>query len=187
MRYFVKFSVPPMLIGLAEGLPIPPGLMPITAAQALELQGDAARVPVLTDAGAVVLTDRLPTDADIESEADRRRRAGFVVQIRGAPVRFDADPVSLDRIAAAATLAGFALAAGVTGAHWHLDAGQTGPGFEWIAADNTRVALDAAEMFGVGRAVARWEGALVFAARALKDAPAADYTAARHWPSDTVA
>jgi hypothetical protein len=46
-------------------------------------------------------------------------------------------------------------------------------GFDWIAADNSHVPLDAAAMYAFGRAVADYVSACVLRLRALKDAIAA--------------
>lgn len=100
----------------------------------------------------------------INAERDRRLRGTLTFQGHV----FGVDQVSLQRITGAATLAGFAIAAGAQPGNlrWH-----GGPAdFGWIAADNTLVPMDAQTCFAFGQAAAAHEAAHVFAARALKDA-----------------
>ena len=100
----------------------------------------------------------------INAERDRRLRGTMTFQGH----IFGVDQVSLQRITGAATLAGFAIAAGAQPGdlRWH---GGTAD-FGWIAADNALVPMDAQTCFAFGQAAAANEAAHVFAARALKDA-----------------
>jgi hypothetical protein len=100
----------------------------------------------------------------VNAERDRRIAQTFVFQ----GVRFDLDPASKARVTGAATLAGFALAAGAAAGwlHWH---GGTDP-FQWIAADNSRVPMDAQTCFAYGQAAAMHESRHIFRAAALKSA-----------------
>lgn len=77
------------------------------------------------------------------------------------------DRISLQRITGAATLAGFAVAAGAQPGDflWH---GGSEP-FGWIAADNEVVTMDAQTVFAFGQAAAAVETRLIFAARALRE------------------
>jgi hypothetical protein len=121
-------------------------------------------------------------DDAINAERDRRIRATFAFRGHG----FDFDEVSKANIAGAATLAGFAMAAGAVPGDLHWS-GAAEP-FSWLAADNTRVPMDAATAFAFGQAAAEHVRAHVFAARALKDAAVlpADWADNRHWPDPRV-
>ncbi|KQT51979.1 hypothetical protein ASG43_20580 [Aureimonas sp. Leaf454] len=103
-----------------------------------------------------------PTAA-VNAERDRRIRSGFTFV--GKP--YDYDDASQKRITGAATLAGFAAAAGAqpNDLRWH---GGTSD-FVWIAQDNTLVPMDAPTCFAFGQAAAAWESANVFAAKAIKE------------------
>jgi hypothetical protein len=120
-----------------------------------------------------------PTAADVNAERDRR----LVLPFAFSGKMYDRDPRSLDRITGAATLAGFALAAGAEPLdfQWH---GGTEP-FAWIANDNSITVMDAATTFAFGREAAAVETRIVFAARALKDMPVIpeDYAADHWWPT----
>lgn len=56
--------------------------------------------------------------------------------------------------------------------------------FAWIAADNSIHAMDAQTVFGLGQAAMAHKQALIFAARAIKDADpiSEDYTDDIYWP-----
>lgn len=120
-----------------------------------------------------------PTSGDVTAERDRRIAAGFTFNGKV----FDFDNGSKQRVAGAATLAGFAIAAGAQTGNllWH---GGTAP-FTWIAADNSVMTMDAQTCFAFGQVAAEHETAHIFAARALKDMVPipADYVDDVHWPS----
>jgi hypothetical protein len=101
--------------------------------------------------------------ASINAERDRRLSLTFAFDGN----TFDCDEKSLARITGAATLAGFAVAAGapVGFMTWHGGANN----FEWIAADNTLVPMDAQKCFAFGQAAANNQSLYVFAAKALKN------------------
>lgn len=118
-----------------------------------------------------------PTTSDINAERDRRIAATFTFD--GKP--YDNDEASKQRITGAATLAGFAMAAGKQPGDllWH---GGTAP-FTWIAADNSLTTMDAPTCFRFGQQCAAHETRMIFFARALKEMNPipADYTADKYW------
>lgn len=118
-----------------------------------------------------------PTTQQINAERARR----LVLPFDFGGNSFDRDAQSLQRITGAATLAGFAIAAGAQPGdlYWH---GGTDP-FSWITATNTIVQMDAQTCFTFGQAAAAVETNLIFAARALKQADPipADYMDDSHW------
>jgi hypothetical protein len=115
----------------------------------------------------------------INRERDRRIAERFV--FRGQ--HYDFDAVSKARLTGAATLAGFAIAQGVSPSDrfWH---GGQDP-FAWIAADNSIVVMTAPDTFALGQAAAAHEAAHVFAARAIKDCDPrpADWFEDARWPN----
>lgn len=121
---------------------------------------------------------RAPTPAEINAERDRRIAENFTFQ--GAP--FDFDPLAKSNITGAASLAGFASAAGagVGNTKWHGGVND----FTWLTRDNNLVAMDAPTVFAFGQAGAAHVSEHIFAARAIKDADPVpqDYTADTHWP-----
>lgn len=146
----------------------------------------------LVDRGGVPVqvydTEQVPADelaamarAAIDAERDRRIVAGFTF----AGHLFQSRPEDQKRISGAFSLA---LAAVIGGAkpgdlRWHQPA--DGSPFEFIAADNTLVPMDAQTMLAFGRVAAGWESGHIFAARVLKNAvpPPADFANDRHWPA----
>lgn len=103
-----------------------------------------------------------PTPADVKAERDRRLAADFTFNGN----LFQRDPTSLARITGAATLAGFAVAAGSPAGN--LRWANPDRDFEWIASDDTRVPMDAQTAFAFGQAAAQVETTLVFAASTLR-------------------
>lgn len=118
--------------------------------------------------GELDLTDAPPDLVTLAINAERDRRIAQSFVFNG--VRFDLDPASKARVTGAATLAGFAMAAGAPAGwlHWH---GGPDP-FVWIAADNSLVQMDAPICFAYGQAAALHESRHVFCAAALKNAGA---------------
>lgn len=114
----------------------------------------------------------------INAERDRRMTSTFAF----AGKVFDCDQASLARITGAATLAGFAIAAGAPSGfmRWH----EGDADFAWIDADNNLFPMDALTCFAFGQAAANNQSAHIFAAKALKtmDPIPADYTADKWWP-----
>ena len=117
------------------------------------------------------------TSYQVNEERDRRMHSQFDFNTW----TFDSNTAALNRITGAATLAGFALAAGAQAGDylWH---GGTTP-FSWILNDNSVIQIDAPTMFAIGQAAATWGAAHVFAARALKDMDPipADFADDAHW------
>lgn len=118
-----------------------------------------------------------PSTDEVNAERNRRIVTAFVFD--GKP--YDNDEVSKQRITGAATLAGFAMAAGKQPGDllWH---GGTAP-FTWIAADNTLTTMDAPTCFRFGQQCAAHETRMIFFARALKETRPipADYKADKYW------
>ena len=155
-----------------EETPVPAGKMALSSS-IVDQGGKPVRVNVLADDPSLI-----PTAADVNLERDRRIRAGFM--FAGTP--FDYDDSSQKRITGAATLAGFAAAAGAQPGdlRWHGGDGD----FVWIAQDNSLVPMDAPTCFTFGQAAAAWESANVFAAKAIKDSGIpANYADDALWPA----
>lgn len=99
---------------------------------------------------------------EVNAERDRRLQLDFEFQGK----MYQRDTTSLQRITGAATLAGFAVAAGALAGN--LRWANPEEDFGWIAADNTVTPMDAQTCFAFGQAAAAVETRLVFAARALR-------------------
>lgn len=129
---------------------------------------------VLAERAAAVVSSRLE---GIRRERDRRLKADFTFN----GVQYQRDPVSLQRITGAATLAGFAIAAGaqVGNLRW----ANADRDFVWISSDDTPVTMDAQTCFAFGQAAAKVETDLILAAKALRemDPVPADYTDDKWW------
>ncbi|KEQ05760.1 DUF4376 domain-containing protein [Pseudorhizobium pelagicum] len=136
-----------------------------------ELEGDVAAIDTSRPANDVV------TSAMVNAERDRRISTGF--KFNGKSYAFDAE--SKQRVAGAASLAGFAIANGAE----EGDEEWNGPDpFAWIADDNSLTPMDAQTCFAFGQAAVRHETAHIFAARALKEMSPipADFAQDKHWP-----
>jgi hypothetical protein len=129
-------------------------------------------------ADVVAFRNPSPSSANVNVERDRRTHAGFMFQ--GKLYQFDPD--SRSRITGAATLAKFAIVAGVQPGNlrWINPA----VNFSWIAADNTLTAMDAQTCSAFGDAAAVHEQRHIFAARAIKAMSPIplDYADAKYWP-----
>lgn len=114
----------------------------------------------------------------INRERDRRLSLGFT--FNGNP--YDFDETSKIRISGAGTLAGFAIAAGSPEGYYRWT--NDGTDFYWIAQDNTKVFLDAQNMFAMAQYAAQWEARHIKAARILKDMDPIpiDYKNDMYWP-----
>lgn len=114
----------------------------------------------------------------VKAERDRRLEADFEFQGK----MYQRDSKSLDRITGAATLAGFAIAAGaqVGDLRW----ANATRDFGWIASDDTVTTMDAQTAFAFGQAAAERETSIVFAAKTLRemDPIPTDYTDDGYWP-----
>lgn len=119
-----------------------------------------------------------PIDAwDVNAERDRRLQADF--EFHGK--LYQRDTVSLQRITGAATLAGFAIAAGAQPGN--LRWANPDQEFGWIASDNTITPMDAQTCFEFGQAAAAVETRLIFRAKELRlmQPIPADYTDDSWW------
>lgn len=118
-----------------------------------------------------------PDNSDVNRERDRRLAADF--EFRGK--LYQRDPTSLQRITGAATLAGFAIAAGSQPGN--LRWANPESDFGWIASDNTITPMDAQTCFAFGQAAAAVETRLIFRAKELRgmDPIPDDYTDDSWW------
>jgi hypothetical protein len=115
----------------------------------------------------------------VSAERDRRIEAGFLF----AGHMFQLDLQSKARITGAATLAGFAIGAGVSADDLRWNGAAVD--FTWLSQSNAVVPMDAPTCFAFGAAAAEHERAHIFAARALKDLAQipADYADDAYWPA----
>lgn len=117
--------------------------------------------------------------ADVNAERDRRIALGFTFN----GVLFQSRPEDLENIAGASTSALGAKVAGspVGDYRWHGGASD----FVWIAADNTEIAMDAHDVFALGKAAMAHKQDHIFASKALKDLTPIpeDYREDIHWPT----
>ena len=121
---------------------------------------------------------RTMEERSVDAERDRRIHGGMIFATKLFQTRLE----DQKRIAGAGTLA---LAAIVQGAQvgdlrWHGG----GSDFEWIAADNSVLAMDAQTVFAFGQKAATWERDHIFAARTLKSMEVipADFQDGSYWP-----
>lgn len=114
----------------------------------------------------------------IKVERDRRLSADFT--FRG--VRYQRDPISVQRIAMAAQLAALAIMAGAQPGDYFWTGRDEA--FGWIASDDSVTEMDAHTVIDFGRAAAERESMLIFAARYLRSLNPVpeDYTDDRWWP-----
>ena len=124
---------------------------------------------------------------EVNDERDRRIRSHL--DFNG--VVYDFDERSKANITGAATLAGFAIGAGLgTDPYWHVKNSPMEPDpvnippFVWSARDNSNVPMDANTVFMFGKAAANRESAHIFAAKAIKlmSPIPLDYTDDKYWP-----
>ncbi len=116
----------------------------------------------------------------VNAERDRRMVLGFEF---GGKV-FQSRVQDRENIMGAVVLASAALTIGGKkpgDLRWHGGAED----FQFIAADNSRVPMDAPTVIGLGQAAAEQKSALTFAASDLKnmDPIPADFADDRHWPA----
>jgi hypothetical protein len=123
-----------------------------------------------------------PSASDVDVERDKRISIGVVF---GGKI-FQSAPANREDIAGAATLALAAIMAGAE--EGNLRWADPDEDFEWIAADNSKLAMDAHMMFAFGKTALAWKKAHIFAARTLKDADPIpeDYQDDSHWPPLTL-
>ena len=114
----------------------------------------------------------------VDAERDRRIDGEFTFN----GVIYQSRPEDRENLSGAATSA---LAAMVNGAQpgdlrWHGE----DTDFEWIAADNSTIPMDAQTMFTLGQTALAHKSGHIFAARALKNADPIpeDYADDKHWP-----
>lgn len=115
----------------------------------------------------------------VDLERDRRIDAGITFE----GVQYQSRGTDRENITGAAQLAFMAIVSGaqVGDLRWH--GGDSD--FQWIALDNSRVAMDAQTVVRLGKAAAIYKQALVFAGSNLKQMIPipADYTDHRWWPA----
>lgn len=129
-----------------------------------------------------------PTVDDVNAERDRRIDGGFNVDFGGeiGIKPFDSDQEARDNIAGAHS---FALSAIVAGAQpGNLRWADPNNDFEWICADNTKVAMDAITTLKFAAAAMGYKSAIITTARAIKDTDPIpeNYDADELWPSKTL-
>lgn len=130
------------------------------------------------DGLARLAAQRAAAEAAVNAERDRRLSVDFAFQ----GVMYQRDQVSLARITGAATLAGFAVAAGAPAGFYRWHNGPTD--FSWIASDNSLTVMDAPTCFAFGQEAAAVETRIVFSAKALRDMDPipADFADDGYWP-----
>lgn len=118
------------------------------------------------------------TNEQVDVETRRRIISG--VPFDGHIYQFDEG--SKQRITGAATLAGFAIAAGaqIDDLRWS----DPNKDFKFIDVNNERVPMDAQTCFSFGQTAAKWESDHIFAGRDLKDMETIpqDYADDKYWP-----
>jgi hypothetical protein len=114
----------------------------------------------------------------VDAERDRRIAAGFTF----GGVLYQSRPEDRENIMGAATAALGAMMQGAQAGDYRWHGGDSD--FVWIAADNFTHAMDAQTVFAFGQAAMAHKTALIFAARAIKDADPipADFTSDGYWP-----
>jgi len=123
------------------------------------------------------------TSEIVNIERDRRLNAGVVYQ----GCEYDTDAKARENIASASALALGAMiadASGADGLRWS----DPDVDFTWIAANNSRVPMTAAECYAFCQAVLSYASSIQTAARTLKDTDPipGDATDDKHWPSRTL-
>ena len=112
----------------------------------------------------------------VNAERDRRIEENLVFD--GDPYQFD--EMSKQRIAGAATLAGFAIGRGVP--EGSLRWANPDNDFVFITSEDKFVPMDAHKCFAFGTAAAQHETAHIFAASSLKKTMPLDYKDDKYWP-----
>lgn len=110
------------------------------------------------------LTDKIISTEEVNEERDRRISMNFYFNGE----RFDFDEKSKQRVTGAATLAGFALAAGAQANNYRWHEVGANSDFVWITSNNSLVAMDAPTCFAFGQAAAKHEKDHIFASAELK-------------------
>jgi Domain of unknown function (DUF4376) len=143
----------PLVQDVQESAPIMQGGTWVQSWDVVELYDAAQRARVLADAEAKshAIAKSSKHEA-VNAERNRRETAGFPYQGK----TLDSDPVSVQRITVAVQAAQAALSAGQPFA------------VEWVCADNTTLALDAAGLIGMPVALAAHANALHMHGRSLK-------------------
>ena len=137
--------------------PVPPGKRIVSSSV-----GDKDGKPVWVNVLADIPPPAPATVDDVDAERDRRLNAGMLF----SGVRFQTDDKARERIDRSRMSALAAVVAGAQGGdlQWHglpVD-------FFWIAADDSRMPMDAQTMVAFGNAVAAREGMLIVAGNDLK-------------------
>lgn len=117
------------------------------------------------------------TSAQVDAERDRRTNAGFIFKDKLIQSR-DSDR---ENVSGAAQLAFMAIVGGAQPDDYRWSDPDTP--FQWIAADNTLLTLDAKDTVAMGRAAAATKQSLIFKARDLKNMSPIplDYTDDKWW------
>lgn len=120
------------------------------------------------------------TGKDVDAERDRRLDSGFTFN----GVFYQSAAADRENIAGAVQLAFMAIVVNGAAAgdlRWSQPPDED---FVWVAADNSRVPMDAPTVQQFGTALAKWKQSLVYAGRALKDKDKIpdDYVDDKYWP-----
>jgi hypothetical protein len=144
-------------------------------------EGDPPTLAECQDEATELTKDELI--AVTNAERDRRIAAGFSFSSK----EFDTDRESVKRILGAASAAHIAVTQNNSQAG-DLRWADANADFQWIAADNTLLAMDAPTAIAFGQAYMAHERALIFAAKTIKDEISAgtydgDPVNDNRWPS----
>ena len=119
----------------------------------------------------------------VDAERDRRIDGHFTFN----GVTYQSRPEDRENMAVGSTSALAAITQGAQPGELRWHGGNKD--FAWIAADNSKVPMDAQTMLALGQAAMAHKQTHIFAGRALKDSGAipADFAADRHWPQSGAA
>ncbi|MCL8309008.1 DUF4376 domain-containing protein [Pseudomonas putida] len=122
--------------------------------------------------------DIQPTAEAVDAERDRRIDAG----VRFQDVLYQSRATDRENISGAAQLGFMAVVAGAQPGDFRWS--DPDEDFQWIAADNSLVSMDAQTVVAFGKAAAERKQGLIFAGRQLKDMNPipADFTDDKWWP-----
>lgn len=129
-------------------------------------------------AAAIAEAAKAELSGQVDAERDRRIDAGFTFN----GVVFQSRATDRENVAGAAQLAFMAVVGGAQPGD--LRWASAGTDYQWIAADNSIVTMDAPTVVDFGKAAAAEKQALIFAARTIKDMNPipADFADDKWWP-----
>lgn len=129
-------------------------------------------------AASIAAAAQAELSGQVDAERDRRIDAGFTFN----GIVFQSRPTDRENIAGAAQLAFMAVVGGAQSGDLRWASANTD--YQWIAADNSIVTMDAPSVVDFGKAAAAEKQALIFAARTIKDMNPipADFADDKWWP-----